>query len=176
MFEMHPLVASYQEQPSEEIYYDELGEARTCYPDFLLRLVNGGEVLIEVKRGIDLERPKIAKKLQLIALRFSEQKRPYRILTEKEIRREPLHGNLQRLWQAARATRIDISVHTAVDALSHQQLYTHDELLKIVNNEQVIYALIASGRLRTDLEKTLNQSSKVWTAFNQEAGDGSFFL
>lgn len=61
-FEMHPLVASYQEQPSEETYYDEFGNARSCYPDFLLRLINGSEVLVEVKRKIDLSRPKISQK------------------------------------------------------------------------------------------------------------------
>ena len=79
-FEMHPLIATYQEQPSEETYYDERGTARICYPDFLLRLTDGSEAWVEVKRKVDLSRTKIKRKLELIALRFAEQGRIYSVL------------------------------------------------------------------------------------------------
>lgn len=176
MFELHPLVASFQEQPSKETYYSETGLAQTCFPDFSLRLIDGSEVLIEVKRKVDLSRPKICKKLQLISLRFAEQKREYRIRTEEHIHREPLRKNLEALWEASRATRVDTGIHAVVSGLSDQRLYTLEELTVLLGNEQVVLALVACGRLRMDLESQRSLDSKIWTASNQEAGDGSFFI
>lgn len=176
MFEMHPLIASYQEQPSEETYYDECGNVCVCYPDFLLRLIDGSKVWIEVKRKIDLSRPKIRRKLELIALRFAELGRTYRILSEEQIRREPLHSNLEELWKATNAARVDTGVHSVVNGLSNQQLYTTEEISVLLGDEQIVRALIAHGRLRTNLEMPLGPASKVWTALNKEAGDGSFLI
>lgn len=175
-FEMHPLIESYQEQPSEETYYDECGNARVCYPDFLLRLTDGSEAWVEVKRKVDLSRPKIKRKLELIALRFAEQGRSYRILSEEQIRRQPLHTNLEELWKAANAVRIDTSVHSIANGLSNHRLYTMAELSVLLGDEQMVLALIARGHLRTNLELQLTPTSKVWTALNKEAGDGAFLL
>ena len=175
-FEMHPLIATYQEQPSEEAYYDECGSARVCYPDFLLRLIDGSQVWVEVKRKVDLSRTKIKRKLELIALRFAEQGRAYRILSEDNIHREPLHTNLEELWKATKAVRIDTSVHSVVNGLSNHRLYTTAELSVLLGDEQMVLAFIAQGRLRTNLELQLSPTSKVWTALNKEAGDGSFLL
>lgn len=175
-FEMHPLIATYQEQPSEETYYDERGTARICYPDFLLRLTDGSEAWVEVKRKVDLSRTKIKRKLELIALRFAEQGRSYRILSEEQIRREPLHTNLEELWKATRAVRTDTSVHSIVNGLSNHRLYTTAELSVLLGDEQVVLALIARGQLRTNLELQLTPVSKVWTALNKEAGDGAFLI
>jgi TnsA endonuclease N terminal len=176
LFELHPLIASYQEQPSEECYYDENGQVRVCYPDFLLRLADGSEAWIEVKRKVDLSRSKIKRKLELIALRFAEQGRTYRILSEDQIHREPLHTNLEVLWKATKAVRIDTSVHSVVNALSNYQIYTTEQLSILLGGEQMVLALIARGHLRTDLELQLTPATKVWTALNKEAGDGAFFL
>lgn len=175
-FEMHPLIESYQEQPSEETYYDECGNARVCYPDFLLRLTDGSEAFVEVKRKVDLSRTKIKRKLELIALRFSEQGRTYRVLSEDQIRREPLHTNLEELWKATKAVRIDTGAHSVVNGLSNQRLYTTAELSVLLGDEQMVRALIARGQLRTNLELQLTPESKVWTALNKEAGGGAFLL
>ena len=176
LFELHPLVASYQEQPCEETYYDHNGQARICYPDFMLRLTDGSEAWIEVKRKVDLSRSKIKRKLELIALRFAELGRRYRILTEDQIHREPLHTNLENLWEARKAVRIDTSVHSVVNGLSNDQLYTTTELSVLLGDEQMVLAFIARGHLRTNLELKLTPATKVWTALNKEAGDGAFFI
>lgn len=176
MFELHPLVLSYQEQPSEDTYYDEDGTTKTYYPDFLLQTVGGHELLVEVKRSVDLLRPTIKRKLALIALRYAERGRPYRVITEQEIRREPLHSNLQKLWEAIRALEIPGDAHAAVDELNSRQIYTVASLAPLVGNEQMVYALIALGRLRTNLEERLTSTSAVWTAENKGAGDGSFSI
>ena len=176
LFEMHPLVVSYQEQPSEEIYYDTSGQARSCYPDFLLRLTHGGQILVEIKRNIDLKRTSVTEKLQLIALRFAEQERPYRILSETQIRREPLRSNLQDLWEARRIACIGPETAAAIDALGVTQQFTLKELTALIGDKQLVLAAIADGRLRTDLEKPLGPASLVWSSKNWEAGHGAFEL
>lgn len=176
LFEMHPLVISYQEQPSEEIYYDRSGQAKSCYPDFLLRLAHGGQILIEIKRNVDLDRPSVAEKLGLIALRFAEQERPYRILSETQIRREPLRTNLHHLWEASRVACIGLEAAQAIDALGTTQQFTLNELMAVVGGKPLILAGIADGRLRTDLEKPLGPDSLIWSSKNWEAGDGAFQL
>ena len=176
MFELHPLIAWYQEQPSEETYYDQNGQVRVCYPDFMLRLADGSEAWIEVKRKVDLSRSKIKRKLELIALRFAEQGRSYRILSEDQIRREPLHSNLEELWKATKAVRIDMSIHSVVNGLSNDLIYTTAELSNLLGGEQMVLAFIARGHLRTNLELQLTPATKVWTALNKEAGDGAFFI
>lgn len=176
MFELHPLVLSYQEQPSADTYYDDEGTAHTCYPDFLLRTVGGKELLIEVKRSADLARPSIKRKLALIAMRYAELGRTYRVITEHEIRREPLHGNLQLLWEAVRAMVIPPAAHRAVGELSPQRVYTVADLVPLLGDEKTVYAFIALGRLRTNLEARLNRESPVWTLENTEAGDGAFSI
>jgi len=176
LFEMHPLVVSYQEQPSEEIYYDTSGQARSCYPDFLLRLTHGGQILVEIKRNIDLKRTSVTEKLQLIALRFAEQERPYRILSETQIHREPLRSNLQDLWEARRIACIGAEAAAAIDALGVTQQLTLKELTAVIGDKQLVLAAIADGRLRTDLEKPLGPASLVWSSKNWEAGNGAFEL
>jgi len=176
MFEVHPLVLSYQEQPFLEIYYDEAGVAYECYPDSLLQTVGGAEIVVEVKRKADMTRPSVKRKLELIAAHYASQGRAYRVITEEEIRREPLHSNLQRLWDASRAFEITASVHLAVDELSSLNVYTVVTLAQMLGSEQVIFALIAMGRLRANLEEPLNSSSSVWTPNNTEAGDGAFSI
>lgn len=176
MFEVHPLVLSYQEQPFFDIYYDEAGMAYECYPDFLLKTVGGAEVVVEVKRKADLARPSVSRKLELIAAHYASQGRTYRVLVDEEIRREPLHGNLQQLWEASRAFEIPGSAYQSVDELSSLCVYTVGTLAQTLGSEQVVFALIATGRLRANLEAPLNSTSSVWTPNNTEAGDGAFSI
>lgn len=174
LFELHPLVLSYQEQPFVDTYYDETGMAYKCYPDFLLQTVGGAEIVVEVKRKADLARPSIKRKLALIAAHYAHQGRDYRVITEDVIRRQPLHANLQKLWDFVRAFQISTSVHAAVDGLSSQRVYTVAALAQMLGSEQVVIALIATGRLRANLEEPLTSTSNVWIPNNREAGDGSF--
>ena len=176
MFELHPLVLSYQEQPLVETYYDEVGGVFECYPDFLLQTVGGNELLVEVKRDADLARPSIKRKLGLIAAHYADQEREYRVITESVIRREPLHSNLQRLWESARALVISPIVHSVIDELSAHHVYSVTTLTRILGSEQAVFALIAKGRLRANFEEPLTSASSVWIPTNREAGDGSFSI
>jgi hypothetical protein len=176
LFEMHPLVLSYQEQPLVDTYYDEDGVAHECYPDFLLQTVGGHELLVEVKHHADLHQPSMKRKLERIALHYANQGRAYRVITEREIRRAPLHANLQRIWDAGRAFEIPPRAHDVVDELSVMHVYTVATVARMVGGEQTVFALIGVGRLRANLEEQLSSASCVWTSNNREAGDGAFSI
>ncbi|MGN5538471.1 TnsA endonuclease N-terminal domain-containing protein [Alcaligenes sp. Lyrl_28] len=90
-------VQSYQEQPERIVYSD--GQAmRDYYPDFEARLTSGPRVHIEVKPSAKLDSPKIAKKLQQIATHYAQHRdEHFRVITELDARKEPLHSNLKTL-------------------------------------------------------------------------------
>jgi hypothetical protein len=176
LFEMHPLVLSYQEQPLLDTYYDEERLPHDCYPDFLIRTIDGREVLVEIKYHNDLNRPDTRRRLALIAMHYTELGKSYRVITEKVIRREPLLGNLQRLWEASRVFQVSSHARYMLKNLDAQRVYTVASLAGTLGGEAAVMALIATGRLRANLDEPLTSSARVWTPLNREAGDGSFSI
>ena len=176
MFEVHPLVLSYQEQPIEETYYDSKGLPHKCYPDFRIRSLEGQELLVEVKRNADLKRPSVRGKLERIALHFEQKGMRYRVITETEIHRQPLRANVARLWDALRSAQISDGARAIVAALRADRLFRASELAAQLGSEHVLLALIGSGLLRTNLEAAWTPESAVWHSKNMEAGDGSFSI
>lgn len=175
-FDHHPLVLSFQEQPSKEFYYDDDGQQRVCYPDFLLRFVGGNELLIEIKPKKELRKKAIRQKLDLIARRFAEQGRAYRVLNEEDLRREPLFGNLHRIRAALLLNRRSEALDDAHAALMCHGVLGLGELARLLGHEDTVLALVATSVLRMNLEQPLTPTSLVWLASNAEAGDGAFSI
>ncbi|WP_159602394.1 TnsA endonuclease N-terminal domain-containing protein [Hydrogenophaga sp. PBL-H3] len=177
MMEYHPAVLRYQEQPSEETYYDASGNARRCYPDFSCDLASGKTILLEIKSAKELDHDKkMQRKLGQIALSFARQGRPYRVLTDKEIRRQPLHANLLRLHDAHRATLPHTSEPHLPISVARNSAHVLGTWAEMLGSETIALGHIARGRLRTDLELALTSESLVWMPSYTEAGDGSFSL
>lgn len=173
-FEFHPLVISYQEQPSEEFYYNEKGIQCSCFPDFLLKFASGAELLVEIKPKKKLRSQKLRQKLDLIARRFAEQGRAYRVLTDEDIRRQPLFENLKRLRDAQRLRRSDDSVAESNSPFGPHSTQSLGELTLVLGDEDTVLSLVAAGTLRMNLEQPLTPASLVWAAGNTEAGNGAF--
>lgn len=96
LLEYSPGVVSYQEQPALIQYWD--GEKlRHYFPDFEVLLLDGSRVHLEVKHSHKLTKPKIEDKYRAIAAHYQRTQIQFRIVTELECRREPLHSNLRRL-------------------------------------------------------------------------------
>lgn len=176
LFEFHPLVLSYQEQPSKEVYYDDDGWQRVCYPDFLLRFVGSHELLVEVKPHRKLARPSVRLKLDQIARHFEQQGRPYRVLTEVEVRRQPLHDNLKLLRNAQQQCCNRRDLQEMATSIDKNQRHSLQSLSAKLGSESAALYLIACGALRTDLEQPISPESVVWSASNMEAGHGAFFI
>jgi hypothetical protein len=176
LFEFHPLVLSYQEQPLMELYYDSSGVQRTCYPDFLLRFTGGDELLVEVKSRSELARHSVRSTLDCIARHFTAQGRQYRVITEEAIWRQPLRDNLWQLEKARQAHCGQPADDQLTGRLDARRLYTLGELERVMGSVSLTLNLVAIGLLRTNLEHSLLQDAKFWLATNTEAGHGAFLI
>ena len=176
LFEYHPLVLRYQEQPIKELYYNHRGEQRTCYPDFLLHFVGGAELLVEVKSHSHLARASVRATLDDIAVHFERQSRAYRVLTELDVRRQPLHGNLRHLHEAQQASCASEDAQSMADGLDSSARYPLSDLIAMLGGKAAVLNLVATGVLRMDLEQPIAPNSKIWKATNTEAGHGAFHI
>lgn len=146
IFEFSPGVVSYRGQP-ELVYYPDGTELRKYYPDFEITTTSGILVHIEVKPSSKFLQKKYADKYRAIAAHYQLQERPYQILTEKEIRREPLFSNLKKLKRHHRPTKELASLLSQV-AISLKHGPQPLGALKL--NEAAIWRLLALGYLRCD--------------------------
>jgi hypothetical protein len=165
-------VVGYQEQPCVIHYYDASGEVRDYVPDLRLDLDDGSQIFIEVKPTSQLAKPEVNAKLTAIAQTLAERGVRFRILTEKDIRREPLFGNLQRLHEATKS-------HLATGLLEGMamplgQRWTLGQFIRNVTSEAQAFALLGLGYLRADLEKELDDAAELWLEGCEEARNGAF--
>ncbi len=175
--EYHPAVLAYQEQPSEETYYDAEHNPRAYFPDFLVVLVGTAAFNIEVKPHEKLQTAKVRDKLGRVAQRMAEQGRTFRVWTQHEIRREPLFTNLRRLHELRRPSLQAAAVEPLVRAARADAVsFELNELIERFGSEAEVLRLLAHGVFQTNLEQPLTPASRVWTQWNQENLDGAFSL
>jgi hypothetical protein len=163
MFEFHPQIVRYFEQPSEEFYYDHEGKHRLYFPDFLLVFRSGKKLIVEVKPKELLETPELQDKYRAIAKRFAEQDRPFRVLTEVEIRREPLRTNLRTLRAHSKQVAHCYVDQQVQDELFAQSTWRFDELSRLLGGNQHVYQQIFTDRLRMNLDVPITDCSVVLT-------------
>ena len=176
-FEYHPLVEGYQEQPSVEYWYDKFGVQHRYYPDFQIDFKDGRKLLIEVKPTRYLNTKKVRDQLEAVAKRFAEQDRPFRVLTEKEIRREPLFSNLKKMHRSNKKTA-ELVPHTVLVAkLEGGPSWLFGKLSDMLHGVNKVLRLVRSNHLQVDLELPLSSDALVWLP-NTQGGtkNGSFFL
>lgn len=173
-FEYHPLVLSYQEQPSIEIYYDKNGEQHRYFPDFRLTFQDGDELYVEVKPARHLATKVVRDKLQAIAKRFEEQGRRLRVMTEDEIRRQPLLTNLQRLHASSKHAAQETPDAQLAKTLSGGPHWKLGNLCIQLLGIHKVLRLVQSNHLQIDLEKPLSDDTEVWSSSTQGGTYGSF--
>lgn len=171
-------VATYQEQPSVEIYYDGSDQPRRYVPDFLAVFGDGRELLIEIKPEARVATKETSEKLGAIAKRFDEQGRHYRVLTEKDIRREPFFGNLRRLHSSGRRLLRASCADALMQQLGEGPVWTISQAARQIDGIEKVLQLVALSRLRIDLSVPIVATSPVWLASTDAAGGrhGSFLL
>lgn len=166
LFEFSPGVARYQSQPELVFYPDSDGSVlRKYFPDFAVTLGDGAEIQIEVKPSSKLIRQKDADKYRAIAAHYQAQSRRYRILTELEIRREPLHANLKNL---ARHTRPSETLEAAQRQVRLLLRNGPLPMNALGQDTTTAWRLLAYGYLRCDLAAPITAS----TLFSLPGGDG----
>ena len=176
-FEYHPLVASYQEQPSVEYWYDKFGVQHRYYPDFRIDFIDGKELHIEVKHTRNLNNKKVRDQLEAVAKRFAEQNRAFRVMTEQEIRREPLFGNLKQLHNANKKSSELVPMTGLLTQLVGGPSWLFGKLSNMLDGVNKVLRLVRTNHLHVDLELPLSDDAAVWLP-NTQGGtkNGSFFL
>jgi hypothetical protein len=171
-FEYHPLVVSYQEQPSIETFYDKSGELRTYFPDFRVDFDDGRELFVEVKPAEKLKDPQLRDRLDRIAARFKEQGRLFKVMTDVDIRREPLLGNLKRLHEVTRLGHDDIDQRLI--AMPRGRTWTLGSFIRAMTDEARAFAMLGLGYIRADLEAELCDDTEVCLEGTEGGPDGAF--
>lgn len=175
-FECHPLVATYQEQPSIEKYYDILGKQHSYFPDFRVDFLNDSNLLVEVKYERDLKKKKVAAKLQAVAKRFEEQGRRFRVMTEEDIRRQPLLSNLKAIFRSGQRWALHASDADTARTLTGGPTWALGNLVDQLGGVHRVLRLVGSNHLRLNVEAPFSDDSVVSLVNNRGGAHGTFCL
>lgn len=169
-FEISPFVKSYLGQAAEEIYYDANGEPHSYFVDFRVTLTNDEEVDIEMKPHGKFRDPLTKEKYSLIAARYKEMGRRFRVMTDLDVCSEPLFTTLKTLnyhW-VGKAPAQHLGKHAR--KLTSSAFTTVGEAAEIIGSVESVYRQIASGFLAIDFQQPLSPASSVWI---RKEGDGN---
>jgi len=180
LFEAHPRVAAYREQPCT-VRYPDGARLRRYTPDFEVVLTTGETVLIEIKPRRSLEDPDVRHKLRCIAEHFTRINRQFVVLDCGLIRMEPRLASLR--WICHHAARVMPSPAAALmTLLRHKEqlptsFRTASQLLAGTGVDPA--SLLLMGLLRCDLDAQVTLDTLVratteddhdWFCISQEHG------
>lgn len=158
-FEFSPGVVAYREQPEVISYWN--GNAfRQYYPDFLLELVGGTQVRIEVKPAAKLEKPALAEKYRHIARHYQERGQAFRVVTEHQVRTEPLLGNLRQLRRFRQKPANIFEIISTLPEL-RAGIFLPFAVVEARIGRHTLLAMIAHGVLRCDLRANLEGTNPI---------------
>jgi len=155
IFEFSPGVANYREQPFKT-HYTLGGQTRRYTPDFLVTLLTGERIVIEVKPAKRLRDPSEHCRFDRITGHLQQFGDPFQILTEQQIRQPQLLENLHLLhrYRGERFTPLERRLHR--ERLSALPEITLASVRLSLNDSTAIWNLIDEGILTCDLRMPLN--------------------
>lgn len=174
LLEFHPAVRSYREQPSKETYYDTSLQPRTYFPDFEALLKNDLVVHIEVKPAARMARKDHQEKYGLIAKHYESQGRHFRVMTELELRCEPLRTNVRRLREHVKTALSPTVVQGWLHDLGCGP-YRFDEAARTIGVTALL-RLIATGHLYVNLNLPMEGNQSVWATYTKETDHDAFYF
>lgn len=152
-------VLSYREQPVLIQYAD--GELfRDYYPDFEVVLFDGEVIHLEVKTTYQLAKPKIQSKFHAIAAHYQRRQQGFRLVTEKELQREPLLSNVRTLaYLVGKTTQVLQSPQELMKLLG-AEIVAFDFAEACIGRDTLLRSL-AHGVLDCDLNQPLSGTTLV---------------
>lgn len=162
LFEFSPGVLEFREQP-ERVQFATEDSSFVYIPDFELLLRDGTIRHVEIKPAAKLAKPDVAQRFTAIATHYDRIERSFQILTEENIRREPLLENLKRLAYHASRVPAD-ALDDLVTRLSILPARTFRGASAVLGDDVSVYRLLASGRYRCDLTRTITSDSLIQPA------------
>ncbi|WP_187648734.1 TnsA endonuclease N-terminal domain-containing protein [Nitrosophilus labii] len=149
MLEFEEEIASYEEQPLK---------IKNYIPDVLAKTKDGKYILIEVKYSQETENPdkKLSKKFDVLEKYCNNIGWKFRLFTEKDVK-EPYFSNLSFIYRYI-TLKPDEKILSYVDRIGETNIA---KLLEYGFDASDIYALIAQGRMQTNLYKKLSPESRI---------------
>lgn len=167
LLEYSPAVIRYAEQPTRVNFLHD-GKIRSYIPDFQAEIYNIGYIYVEVKPSAKLVAgSKIANRLDSITSHYRGTGIAFRVLTEKEVRRQPRLKNLQLL--AYHAGRIHPATRQArVDRLSVHEVDTIAGAMAVLGDLKLVYQLLADGVYHCELDYPITLSTAIYRSVEGE--------
>lgn len=147
LFEYSMGVVRYRAQP-EVITYEIDGELHKYHPDFELELKNGDLVHIEVKPVEELKKLNMKKKIKCIEKRYETHDATFKVLSEEEIRKQPLHQNLKHLFwpklpkgnldEVLKGIKSHIEERGKAAAIDFFMLYDPNDILLLISRGDIL--------------------------------------
>jgi hypothetical protein len=151
--ELDTQVTTFVEQPVRLCYRDQQGKPRYYRPDCLV-VRNGTFEFQEVKLEEDAKREENDVRWKVIGPAFNSLGFGFRVLTELQLRREPLWSNIKTIWRDRLAPIPPSTLLDSVEAkLVEAKSLTISEILDRFPNIQrkQLYALVRRGFLEIEL-------------------------
>jgi hypothetical protein len=171
LFEVHPGIESFREQPAT-IHYPDGSRVRRYTPDFELTLVSGEQLWVEIKPETSMAQPEVQRKLGLVADHLATTGRPFVVLTDGVLRKEPRRTNVQRV--VARSSRSPLTVESACIALDRCRAHLPGPLASVATalapHGKEPYSLMQRGLLQFDLSEPLDEDTLIH--ITEESDDG----
>lgn len=171
LLEISPMVVSYENQAAEETYYDDAGNPYTYIVDTRVILWDEEVVDIEFKPAEKLRNPKTRRKYELIARHYREQGRRFRMMTDSDYGKEPLHTNLRVLNYHRTKCPPGFDSGKLLRHLQSVEFSTVLEAAEFVGGVANVYRLVSTGGLAIDFDLALAPESRVWIRREEECHD-----
>ena len=171
LLEISPMVVSYENQAEEETYYDEAGNPHSYFVDSRATLWDEEVVDIEFKPAEKLLNPETRRKYELIARHYRDQGRRFRMMTNCDYAKEPLHTNLKLLNYHRTKCPPGFDSGKLLNHLQAIEFSTVVEAAEFVGGVPNVYRLIAIGALAIDFDQPLVPESMVWIRREGECHD-----
>jgi hypothetical protein len=175
LFELHPRIAGYREQPAAFMYPDG-PRLRRYTPDFEVQLVSGKNIKVEIKPKASMLDPEVRHKLAMVDAHMRRLGEAFLVLTDGELRQEPRQANVRSICR--RASRVPPTRVAAVLAVARAAVMLPAPLSEATSlfaaDGGGVFSLLQLGLLRCDLNAPLGSSTQIH--LTQEDDDGWFRL
>jgi len=175
LFELHPRVARYREQPATVMFPDG-GRLRRYTPDFEVELVSGKTILVEVKPETSMLDAEVRHKLEMVGAHLRRLDEAFVVLTDVELRRQPRQSNARSICR--RASRVPPSRAAAAAVVSRLSAALPAALglaTALCDAEgRNVFSLMQLGLLRCELDAPLTADTPIHMI--SETDDGWFCL
>ena len=164
LFETSPNILRYGEQPPK-VHYPDGNRLRLYTPDFELMLNTGEIILVETKPLSKLGDQDVKHQLERITEYLTQMDRPFLVLTDDSIQREPrltnlkfINAELPRLWPTEAAIYNIYQQYVNLFPMDFNQAKG-----LFAKHQFELSSLIVSGVLTLDLDQAIHSETQIYS-------------